>query len=58
MSSEHWHEVWVNTLVVAGIDRAVAEDVFEFCLGNQDIDLSSDPRLMAQVFCSGINHIC
>jgi hypothetical protein len=55
MSNDHWHETWINTLVIAGISREAAEDVFKFCVGNQNIDLSSDPRLMAQVFCSGIS---
>lgn len=55
MSNDHWHETWINTLVIAGISREAAEDVFQFCAGNQHIDFSSDPHLMAQVFCSGIS---
>jgi hypothetical protein len=55
MSNDLWHDIWINTLIAAGISKDAAEDVFKFCFGNQEIDLSADPRLMAQVYCSGVS---
>jgi hypothetical protein len=50
MTKEEWRKTWINTLVEAGIFLDTAEDAFDVCYTNQEIDLTSDPVSAASAF--------
>jgi hypothetical protein len=50
MTNEEWRKIWISTLVEAGIFLDTAEDTFDVCYSNQEIDLTSDPMSAASAF--------
>jgi hypothetical protein len=50
MSKDEWRKAWIDTLVEAGIFLDTAEDTFDVCYVNQNIDLTSDPVFAASAF--------
>jgi hypothetical protein len=50
MTQEQWRKTWIDTLIDAGIFIETAEDAFDVCYANQEIDLSVDPIDAANVF--------
>jgi hypothetical protein len=50
MSKDEWRKAWIDTLVEAGIFLDTAEDAFDVCYANQEIDLGSDPQQAASAF--------
>jgi hypothetical protein len=50
MTKEEWRKTWIDTLVENGVFLDTAEDAFNVCYENQDIDVSTDPERAASAF--------
>jgi len=50
MTAEEWRKIWIATLVNNGIFLDTAEDAFNVCYGNQEVNTNVDPEYDASVF--------